>query len=155
VALLLLTGQEVSIAALVGFIALAGIASRNGILLIDHYIRLLREGEPMEEDLVVRAGRERMAPMVMTALATGIALVPLLLAGYSSGRELLWPVATVIVGGLVTSSFLDFLFTPALFWVAGRGAAVSRAREMGPVDRGPEAGLDAPAPAPRGATDPA
>ncbi len=135
--LLLITGQDISIAALVGFITLAGIAARNGILLIDYYVHLLREGMPMSRELLVRAGRDRMAPVVMTALASGIALVPLLLAGYSSGRELLWPIATVIVGGLVTSTILDFLFTPALFWLVGRGAAECRARDLGPLN--PEA----------------
>jgi Cu/Ag efflux pump CusA len=130
VLLLVATGQEVSVAALVGFIALGGIVCRNGILLLDHYTRLAREGVPMGRDLIVRAGGERMAPVVMTALTSGIALLPLLVAGHSSGRELLWPVATVIVGGLATSTILDFLFTPALFWVAGRDAAVRRARNL-------------------------
>jgi CzcA family heavy metal efflux pump len=134
VALLILTGQDVSIAALVGFIALAGIVTRNGILLLDHYVQLLREGLPMSIELIERAGRTRMAPMVMTALTSGIALVPLLLAGYSSGRELLWPVATVIVGGLATSTCFDFIFTPALFWLTGREAALVRARELGSLD---------------------
>jgi CzcA family heavy metal efflux pump len=133
VVLLQITGQEVSIAALVGFIALAGIASRNGILLLDHYVHLLREGVPMDRELVVKAGMTRMAPVVMTALTSGIALVPLVLAGHSSGRELLWPVATVIVGGLISSTILDFLLTPALFWIAGQDAARRRAREMGPL----------------------
>jgi multidrug efflux pump subunit AcrB len=136
--LLIATGQEVSIAALVGFIALAGIVTRNGILLMDHYIQLAREGLPMSPELVVQAGRTRMAPMVMTALCSGIALVPLLLAGYSSGRELLWPVATVIVGGLITSTCFDFIFTPALFWLAGRKAALTRVKEMGALETGLE-----------------
>ncbi|MHC5035927.1 MAG: efflux RND transporter permease subunit [Planctomycetota bacterium] len=140
VVFLLLTGQEVSVAALVGFIALAGIVSRNGILLIDHYIHLLREGMPMGRDLIDRGGRERMAPVVMTALTSGIALVPLLLAGHSSGRELLWPVATVIVGGLLTSTLLDFVFTPALFFLVGQEAARRRAADLGPLDNEPGSG---------------
>ncbi len=76
--------------------------------------------------------------MVMTALCSGIALAPLLLAGYSSGRELLWPVATVIVGGLMTSTCFDFIFTPALFWLAGRKAALTRAKELGALETGLE-----------------
>jgi len=87
----------------------------------------------MGRELLVRAGRDRMAPVVMTALCSGIALVPLMLAGYSSGRELLWPVATVIVGGLVTSTILDFVFTPALFWLTAKDAAGRRAAELGPI----------------------
>ncbi|MHC4597430.1 MAG: efflux RND transporter permease subunit [Planctomycetota bacterium] len=144
VAFLLLTGQEVSVAALVGFIALGGIVSRNGILLLDHYIHLLRDGMAMDHELIVRAGRERMAPVVMTALTSGIALVPLLLAGHSSGRELLWPVATVIVGGLITSTLLDFVFTPVLFSLLGQEAAKRRvsgsaAGEAAPLSLEPSA----------------
>jgi CzcA family heavy metal efflux pump len=144
---LLITGQEVSVAALVGFIALGGIVARNGILLLDHYLRLLSEGVPMGKDLIVRAGRERMAPVVMTALTSGIALVPLLLAGHSSGRELLWPVATVLVGGLITSTMLDFVLTPALFSLVGTEAAKRRMAGQGQREAAPLT-LETSAPAP-------
>jgi Cu/Ag efflux pump CusA len=147
VILLVLTGQEVSVAALVGFIALGGIVARNSILLLDHYLNLLREGVPMGKELIVRAGRERMAPVVMTALTSGIALVPILLAGHSSGRELLWPVATVLVGGLVTSTILDFVFIPALFSLVGMDAAKRRVEGPDACDAAPVC-LEPSAPAP-------
>jgi HME family heavy-metal exporter len=118
---LVLTGQSLTVASLVGFISLAGIASRNGILLVAHYLHLMRhEGESFTPAMIERAGKERLAPMLMTALAAGIALVPLTLAAGEPGKEILYPVATVIVGGLVSSTLLDFLVHPALFWLFGR-----------------------------------
>lgn len=124
---IVLSGQTVSVATLVGFIALLGIAARNAILLVDHYLHLVREeGERLTETMLVRAGRERMVPILMTALTSGIGLVPLALAPDQPGREILYPVATVIIGGLVTSTLLDFLVTPGLFWRFGR-ADVERA----------------------------
>jgi Cu/Ag efflux pump CusA len=124
VAWIVLSGQAVSVATLVGLISLGGIAARNAILLIDHYIHLMREeGEPFGPAMIVRAGQERMVPVVMTALTSGIALVPLALAPDQPGRELLYPVATVIIGGLVSSTLLDFLVHPALFALLGRRAA--------------------------------
>jgi HME family heavy-metal exporter len=108
----------------VGFISLAGIASRNGILLISHYLHLVKhEGEGFTAAMIERAGKERLAPMLMTALCAGIALVPLTLAAGQPGKEILYPVATVIVGGLVSSTLLDVLVHPALFWLFGRKAA--------------------------------
>ena len=124
VAALVLTGQSMTVASLVGFISLAGIASRNGILLISHYLHLVQyEGEQFTEAMIERAGKERLAPMLMTALCAGIALVPLTLAAGQPGKEILYPVATVIVGGLVSSTLLDVLVHPALFWLFGRKAA--------------------------------
>ncbi|MEY3163064.1 MAG: hypothetical protein RIT25_3059 [Planctomycetota bacterium] len=124
VAALVVTGQDLSIAALVGLIALLGMAARNAILLIDNYIHLMRdEGLPFTAETLVRAGRERMVPVLMTALASGIGLLPLALSPGAPGRELLYPVATVIVGGLVSSTLLDFLVTPALFWALCRREA--------------------------------
>lgn len=121
VAALLITGQTLTIAAMVGFIALVGIASRNGILLLNHYLHLVQhEGEEWTHGMIVRGGRERLAPVLMTALSSGIALVPLTLAAGEPGKEILYPVATVIVGGLVSSTLLDFLVRPALFWLLGR-----------------------------------
>ncbi|NCY02382.1 MAG: efflux RND transporter permease subunit, partial [Planctomycetia bacterium] len=124
VAALVLTGQSLTVASMVGFISLSGIASRNGILLIAHYLHLVRhEGERFTPAMVERAGRERVAPMLMTALTAGIALVPLVLAAGEPGKEILYPVATVILGGLISSTLLDFFVHPALFWCFGRGQA--------------------------------
>ncbi len=127
--LLLVTGQTLSIATLVGFVALGGVASRNGILLLDHYLHLMREeGAAFGPELIRRAGRERIVPVVMTALTSGIALVPLFLSPGEPGRELLYPVATVILGGLVSSTLLDVLLTPGVFHLFGRRSA-ERARD--------------------------
>ena len=124
VAALYLTGQTLTIAAMVGFISLCGIASRNGILLLNHYLHLVRhEGEGWTQEMTVRAGQERLAPVLMTALTSGIALIPLAMAAGEPGKEILYPVATVIIGGLITSTALEFLVRPALFWVFGIVAA--------------------------------
>ena len=118
------SGQEVSVATLVGLIALLGVSTRNAILLVDHYLHLMRhEGEPFSPGMIVRAGQERAIPILMTALTSGIGLVPLALAPGQPGREILYPVATVIIGGLVSSTLLDFLVTPGLFWTWGRKEA--------------------------------
>lgn len=123
VAMLVLTDQTLTIAAMVGFISLGGIASRNGILLLNHYIHLVQhEGETWSKDMIVRAGQERLAPVLMTALTSGIGLVPLALAAGEPGKEILYPVATVIVGGLVSSTLLEFFVRPALLWRFGRKA---------------------------------
>jgi HME family heavy-metal exporter len=124
VAALYLTGQTLTVAAKVGFISLCGIATRNGILLINHYLHLVKyEGETWSREMIVRAGKDRLAPVLMTALTSGIGLVPLALAAGEPGKEVLYPVATVIIGGLLTSTLLEFLVRPALFWSAGVGAA--------------------------------
>lgn len=123
VAALVLTGQTVTIASMVGFISLAGIASRNGVLLLQHYIHLVQfEGEEFTKAMIVRAGLERLAPVLMTALTAGIALIPLILSAGEPGKEILYPVATVILGGLVSSTMLDFFVHPALFWLFGTRA---------------------------------
>jgi Cu/Ag efflux pump CusA len=119
-----LTGQSLTVASMVGFISLSGIASRNGILLMAHYRHLIRhEGESFTPEMIVRAGKERLAPMLMTALTAGIGLIPLVLSPGEPGKEILYPVATVILGGLISSTLLDFLVRPALFWALGRSAA--------------------------------
>ncbi len=120
VAALYVTGQTLTVAAMVGFVSLCGIASRNGILLINHYLHLVRyEDETWSRKMIIRAGRERLAPVLMTALTSGIGLVPLALAAGEPGKEILYPVATVIIGGLVSSTLLEFLVRPALFWKFG------------------------------------
>jgi CzcA family heavy metal efflux pump len=124
VAALKITDQTLTIAAMVGFISLCGIATRNGILLINHYLHLVKyEGETWSPDMIARAGKERLAPVLMTCLTTGIGLVPLAMSAGETGKEILYPVATVIIGGLITSTTLEFLVRPALFWQFGMRSA--------------------------------
>ncbi len=130
VAALVFTGQTLTIAAMVGFISLAGIASRNGILLLQHYLHLVvHEGEQFTPAMIVRAGLERLAPVLMTALTSGIGLVPLVLSAGEAGKEILYPIATVILGGLISSTALDFFVHPALFWLFGTKTAARVVRE--------------------------
>jgi len=124
VAYITITQQTMSVATLVGLISLGGIAARNAILLLDHYVDLLvDEKMPFSVDLIVKAGQERMIPVVMTALTSGIALIPLALAPGQPGKEILYPVATVIIGGLISCTLLDFIAWPAIFWLFGRKQA--------------------------------
>ena len=130
---LVITQQDLTVASLVGFISLGGIAVRNGILLVTHYIHLMKEeGEEFTHEMVLRGSLERLAPVLMTALTAGIGLVPLVLGGQEPGREILYPVATVILGGLITSTFCEFLIHPGLFLkFSGKDAAeVARAHEL-------------------------
>ncbi|MDA1049354.1 MAG: efflux RND transporter permease subunit [Planctomycetota bacterium] len=133
VAALVITQQDLTVASLVGFISLGGIAVRNGILLVTHYIHLMKEeGEEFTPEMIMRGSLERLAPVLMTALTAGIGLVPLVLGGQEPGREILYPVATVILGGLVTSTFCEFLIHPGLFLkFSGKdAAAVARSHEL-------------------------
>jgi Cu/Ag efflux pump CusA len=117
--------NNISIATIVGFIAVGGVAARNGIMMISHYLHLMRhEGESFSQKMIVRGTLERLVPVLMTALAAGIALIPLLLAAHEPGKEILHPVAVVIVGGLVSSSLLDLMVTPAVFYLFGQKAAL-------------------------------
>jgi Cu/Ag efflux pump CusA len=110
-----LGGGVLSVASIVGFIALFGIATRNGVLLVSHYEHLLRdEGLPLTE-AVRRGSHERLAPVLMTALTAGLALIPLVLAGSRPGNEIQSPMAAVILGGLLTSTFLNLVVVPVLF----------------------------------------
>jgi HME family heavy-metal exporter len=114
---LVLTHQTLTVASLVGFVSLGGIAVRNGILLVTHYFHLMKEeGEGFTREMMLRGSLERLSPVLMTALTAGIGLVPLVGGGQKPGLEILYPVATVILGGLMTSTFCEFLIHPGLFW---------------------------------------
>ncbi|HEX6605994.1 MAG TPA: efflux RND transporter permease subunit, partial [Chloroflexia bacterium] len=114
-------GGIISLGSLVGFFTVFGIAARNGILMINHYQHLERyEGETFGMGLVLRGARERLAPILMTALATGLALVPLVIAGEIPGHEIEYPMAVVILGGLVTSTVLNLFIIPAIYLLFGR-----------------------------------
>jgi len=116
-------GGVASLATLVGCITLAGIASRNGILMIGHYLHLMRhEGERFDWQMIRRGSRERIVPVLMTAVTAALALLPLVLGGDLPGREILHPVAVVIFFGLLSSTLLDLVVTPLVFWHFGRRA---------------------------------
>jgi HME family heavy-metal exporter len=119
-----LTHQTLTVAGMVGFISLGGIAARNGILLVAHYLHLMKEeGEQFTEAMILRGSLERLAPVLMTALTAGIGLVPLVLGGQQPGKEILYPVATVILGGLITSTICEYVVHPGLFWRFSGSAA--------------------------------
>jgi CzcA family heavy metal efflux pump len=116
------SGGAVSLGSLVGFFTVFGIAARNGILLINHFQHLEdEEGMAFGPALVLRGARERLSPILMTALATGLALVPLVVSGEIPGAEIEYPMAIVILGGLVTSTLLNLLIVPTLYLRFGRG----------------------------------
>jgi heavy-metal exporter, HME family len=121
VAALWMTGLPLSVASMMGFVTLAGISTRNGILKISRYVNLvLHEGACFGPDLVMRGSLERLAPVLLTALSAGLALAPLLRGAGEPGREILHPVAVTIFGGLLSSTLLDAVLTPALFLVFGQ-----------------------------------
>jgi CzcA family heavy metal efflux pump len=119
VAAVALTGGVVSVASLVGFITLFGIATRNGILLVSHYLALGRGGAPLRET-VTRGSLERLAPILMTALTAGLALWPLAAGGGKPGNELQTPMAVVILGGLLSATALNMVVLPALYFLTER-----------------------------------
>lgn len=115
------TATPLSVASVVGFITLTGIAARNGILKISHYLNLMRfEGEQFNKSLIIRGAKERLSPVLMTSMVTAFALVPLLMAADQPGKEILHPVAIVIFSGLMSSTLLDTLLTPLLYWKFGK-----------------------------------
>jgi CzcA family heavy metal efflux pump len=118
------TGRVVSLGSLVGFLTVLGIAARNGILLISRYQHLERyEGATFGLDLVLRGSRDRLSPILMTTLATGLALVPLVVLGDIPGHEIEYPMAIVILGGLLTSTLINLFVVPALYLRFGRRRA--------------------------------
>ena len=126
--------NNISIATLVGFIAVAGVAARNSIMLISHYLHLMQhEGESFTKKMVIRGTKERLVPVLMTALAAGIGLIPLVLAADQPGKEILHPVAVVIVGGLITSTLLGLGVTPTVFYTFGRKAAATAIENDAPA----------------------
>uniref|UniRef100_UPI0040470676 efflux RND transporter permease subunit n=1 Tax=Polynucleobacter sp. TaxID=2029855 RepID=UPI0040470676 len=119
-----ISGQPLSIAALIGFITLAGISVRNGILKISHYLNLMQsEGESFSLAMIIRGSIERLSPVLMTALVAAFALAPLLFEAERPGTEILHPVAVVIFSGLLSSTLLDTFLTPAMFWLYGKKAS--------------------------------
>ena len=121
-----LSGGVLSLGSLVGFVTVIGIAARNGIMLVSHYQHLQREeGELFGPELILRGAEERLAPILMTALTTTLALLPIVIGGNKPGQEIEHPMAVIIVGGLVTSTILNLLLMPVLYQ--------SVARDAGPV----------------------
>ena len=120
-----LTGAILSLGSLVGLVTVIGISARNGIMLVSHYRHLEQsEGIPFGRELIVRGSEERLAPILMTALATGLALVPIVMGGSRAGYEIEHPLAVVILGGLATSTLLNLFIVPALYLKYGRPALV-------------------------------
>jgi Cu/Ag efflux pump CusA len=127
VLLVAVTGGVVSLGTLVGLVTVLGIAARNGILLISHYRHLEEEeGMAFGPELILRGASERLAPISMTALSTGLALVPLAIAGNTAGHEIEHPMAIVILGGLVSSTLLNLFAMPVVVWISRRRYPATR-----------------------------
>jgi Cu/Ag efflux pump CusA len=133
-----LVGGVISLGSLVGFFTVFGIAARNGIMLINHYQYIeRREGEPFGLELVLRGARERLAPILMTALAAGLALIPLAISGNIPGQEIEYPMAIVILGGLITSTVLNLFIVPSLYLRFGK----SKEKNKAPHSKGSAASI--------------
>src|SRR6266511_3215079 len=128
VVMVFLSGGTISIASLVGFVTLFGIATRNGIMLISHYSHLMTEEGVGFRDAIVQGSMERLSPILMTALVTGVVLIPRALGAGEPGKEIQQPMAVVILGGIVTSTALNMVVIPALYLKYGRAEA-RRTRE--------------------------
>jgi Cu/Ag efflux pump CusA len=129
-----LSGGVLSLGSLVGFVTVLGIAARNGIMMVSHFRHLeLEESEPFGLNLVMRGAEERLVPILMTALATGLALVPLVIAGSKPGQEIEYPLAVVILGGLATSTILNLFLLPALYLRWGRTESAREVETGGKV----------------------
>jgi Cu/Ag efflux pump CusA len=125
-----MSGRVLSLGSLVGFLAVFGIAARNGILMVSHFQHLERvEGVKFGAGLVIQGAKERLAPIMMTALATGLALVPLVVAGSIPGHEIEHPMAIVILGGLVTATLINLLVLPSLYLAFGKSKREREAAE--------------------------
>jgi Cu(I)/Ag(I) efflux system membrane protein CusA/SilA len=121
---ILISDRTISIASMVAFVTLCGIASRNGIMMISHYLHLMRnEGMSFSKDMVIKGSLERLVPVLMTSLTASLALVPLVLSKGAPGKEILHPVAVVIFGGLFSSTLLDLWVTPTVFYHFGKKSA--------------------------------
>jgi len=120
-----LSGGVLNVATMIGFITLFGIATRNGIMLVSHIRHLMEvEGVASFRDAVIRGAEERLAPILMTAMAAGLALIPLAVSGGRTGSEIQTPMAIVILCGLMTSTLLNMVVVPTLYLRYGRGRRV-------------------------------
>jgi CzcA family heavy metal efflux pump len=118
-----LTDKSFSLASMVAFVTLCGIASRNGIMMLTHYIHLVEhEGEKFSKEMIIRGSLERLVPVLMTALTAILALIPILLSKGEPGKEILYPLSVVIIGGLLSSTLLDIIITPVIFYNFGKAA---------------------------------